>query len=157
LLFIATRLLSTLTNILRVSVLLPFIFRPLFLPSSSYFSFTFSYFSSFCLFSSSSTLLLIHLIPPFSTSPFCRAVIANCFMLVSCSPYFSTPKMEATCSSETSVEFHRITRRYIPGDKILHNHRCDNLKSYVLFSVFILLCHFLYSPPSSSSHSQPTI
>jgi hypothetical protein len=28
--------------------------------------------------------------------------------------------MEATCSSETSVDFERTTRRYIPGHKTLH-------------------------------------
>jgi hypothetical protein len=36
------------------------------------------------------------------------------FTLVSCSAY-STPKMEAICSSETSIDFQRTTRRYIPG------------------------------------------
>jgi hypothetical protein len=38
--------------------------------------------------------------------------------------------MEAICSSETSVGFQRNTRRYIPEDGTLHNHRCENLKSY---------------------------
>jgi hypothetical protein len=41
------------------------------------------------------------------------------FTLVCCSPYSSTLNMEAICSSETSVEFQRITRRY----------RCGNFKS----------------------------
>jgi hypothetical protein len=40
------------------------------------------------------------------------------------------PEMEATCSSETSVDFQRTTRRYIPEERILHNSRCENLKSY---------------------------
>jgi hypothetical protein len=40
--------------------------------------------------------------------------------------------MEAICSSETSVETQQTTRRYIPEDGTLHNHRCDNLKSYML-------------------------
>jgi hypothetical protein len=40
--------------------------------------------------------------------------------------------MEAVCSSETSVDIQRITRRYIPEDGTLHNHRCENLKSYIL-------------------------
>jgi hypothetical protein len=44
-------------------------------------------------------------------------------------------KMEATCSHETSVDFQRTTRSYIPEDWNLHNHRCENLKSY----------HFKYS------------
>jgi hypothetical protein len=33
--------------------------------------------------------------------------------------------------SETSVDLQRTLRRYIPEDKILHAHRCQNLKSYV--------------------------
>jgi hypothetical protein len=32
----------------------------------------------------------------------------------------STLKMEAICSSETSVDTQRITRRYIPEDDTLH-------------------------------------
>jgi hypothetical protein len=31
-----------------------------------------------------------------------------------------------------SVDFQRNTWRYIPDDKILHNHRSENLKSYNL-------------------------
>jgi hypothetical protein len=41
------------------------------------------------------------------------------------------------CSSKTSVEFQRATRRYIQGHRILHNHLCENLKSYKLFLVHI--------------------
>jgi hypothetical protein len=50
---------------------------------------------------------------------------------VSCSAY-SALKMEAIYSSETSVDFQRTTRRYIPVDSILRNHGCENLKSYVV-------------------------
>jgi hypothetical protein len=53
------------------------------------------------------------------------------FMLVSCVAYSSALKMEATCSSETSVNFHRTARSYIPEDRILNNHCCENLKSYL--------------------------
>jgi hypothetical protein len=35
------------------------------------------------------------------------------------------------CSSETSVDFQRTTQRYTPEDRTLHNHRCENLKSYM--------------------------
>jgi hypothetical protein len=49
---------------------------------------------------------------------------------------FSTLKMEVTCSSETSVDTQRTTRRYIPEDGTLHNHRCENLKSYIILSGF---------------------
>jgi hypothetical protein len=38
------------------------------------------------------------------------------FTLVSFSAYSSTLKMEAICSSETSVDFQRNTQRYIPED-----------------------------------------
>jgi hypothetical protein len=37
---------------------------------------------------------------------------------------------EAVCSSETSVDFKRTTRRYIPEDITLHKNRCENLKCY---------------------------
>jgi hypothetical protein len=43
---------------------------------------------------------------------------------------FSTLKMEEICSSETLVDTQRTTLRCIPGDGTLHNHRCENLKSY---------------------------
>jgi hypothetical protein len=43
---------------------------------------------------------------------------------------FSALEKEAICSSETSVDSERTTRRYIPEDGTLHNHRCENLKSY---------------------------
>jgi hypothetical protein len=39
--------------------------------------------------------------------------------------------MEAICPSETSVDTQRTTPRYIPEVDTLHNHRCENLKSYM--------------------------
>jgi hypothetical protein len=48
-----------------------------------------------------------------------EALLATCFTLVSCLAYSSTLKMAATCSSETSVDFQRITWRYIPEDRTL--------------------------------------
>jgi hypothetical protein len=60
---------------------------------------------------------------------------ATCFTLVSCLAYSSTVKMEAKCSSETSVDIQRTTRCYIPEDGILHNHRCENLKYYGASSI----------------------
>jgi hypothetical protein len=53
--------------------------------------------------------------------------------------YSSTLKMEATFSCEKSVDFQRTTRHYIPEDRTLHNHRCKNLKSYIIYS-FIYRC-----------------
>jgi hypothetical protein len=40
--------------------------------------------------------------------------------------------MEATCTYETTVDFQRTTRPYIPEDRTLHNHRCENLKPYMV-------------------------
>jgi hypothetical protein len=39
--------------------------------------------------------------------------------------------MEAIYFSETSVDTQRNTRRHIPEDDTLHNHRCEKLKSYI--------------------------
>jgi hypothetical protein len=55
-------------------------------------------------------------------------------LLVSCLAYSPNLKMEATCSSETSVDFQRTTRHYIPEERT-HNHRCENLKSYIILKL----------------------
>jgi hypothetical protein len=39
--------------------------------------------------------------------------------------------MDETCYSETSVDFQRTTRSYMPEDMILYNLRCENLKSWI--------------------------
>jgi hypothetical protein len=52
----------------------------------------------------------------------------------------STLRMEAICSSETSVETQRTTRRYTPEDDTLHNHRCENIKSYSITDLFSSIC-----------------
>jgi hypothetical protein len=49
-----------------------------------------------------------------------RAPLATCFMLGSSLAYSSTLTMEATYSSETSVDFERITRRYISKERTVH-------------------------------------
>jgi hypothetical protein len=54
-------------------------------------------------------------------------------MLVSCLAYSSAQKIEEICSSETSVDFHRTTRPYVPEDVTLQfvrslNHIVHNLK-----------------------------
>jgi hypothetical protein len=52
-------------------------------------------------------------------------------MLVYCLVYYSALKRDMTCSSETSVDFQRNARRYIPEDRSLHKYCCENLKSYL--------------------------
>jgi hypothetical protein len=42
--------------------------------------------------------------------------VATCLLAGFAEPIFSTLKMEAICSSETSVETRRTTRRHIPED-----------------------------------------
>jgi hypothetical protein len=44
--------------------------------------------------------------------------------------------MEAIRSSETSGATQRTTRRHIPEDDTLHNHRCENLKSYIKIHLY---------------------
>jgi hypothetical protein len=53
--------------------------------------------------------------------------------------------MEVICSSETSVDTQRTTRCYIPEDATLHNHRCENLKSYTTRMSSWKGIHFLYT------------
>jgi hypothetical protein len=48
-----------------------------------------------------------------------QALLATYFTLVSCLTYSSTVKMGTICSSETSVDFQRTTRRYILEDRTL--------------------------------------
>jgi hypothetical protein len=52
------------------------------------------------------------------------------FTLVSCLTYFSTVQIEATCSSEKSVDFQRTTRRYIPQGRTL-NKPCRHIPTAI--------------------------
>jgi hypothetical protein len=45
-------------------------------------------------------------------------------------------KMETICSPETSVDFQRTTRLYVPEDSTLHNHSCENLRSWGILHDF---------------------
>jgi hypothetical protein len=61
-----------------------------------------------------------------------KLVTSTCHLLACwfAEPISSTLNMEAICSSETSVATQQTTRRHIPEDDTLHNHHCENLKSY---------------------------
>jgi hypothetical protein len=54
------------------------------------------------------------------------------------SEYSLSLKMEVTCSPEISVDIHWTTRHYIPKDRTLHSHCCENLKSNISM-IFLLL------------------
>jgi hypothetical protein len=56
--------------------------------------------------------------------------------------------METICSSETSVDFQRC---YIAEDSTLHNHRCENLKSFK----FCIVHQFDYISPKTWSEVNP--
>jgi hypothetical protein len=57
------------------------------------------------------------------------------FTIVSCSAYSSILKIEAIFSSETSADIQRTTRLYIPENSTLHDHRCENLKFYINYTI----------------------
>jgi hypothetical protein len=82
-----------------------------------------------------------------------QALLATCLMLVSCVAYSSTLKMEVTCCFKTLADFQQTTQQYIPENRNLRNHCCENLKYYSLpffpadiqFILFSLrLLHFIY-------------
>jgi hypothetical protein len=56
---------------------------------------------------------------------FGKLCLPPAFTLFSCSAYSSILKIEATCSDETSVDFQRTARRYIPENRTVHNCRCN--------------------------------
>jgi hypothetical protein len=62
-----------------------------------------------------------------------EAQLATFFMVVSCSVYSSILKIEVTRSSKISVHRQRTRRHGIPEDRPLHNHRCENLKSHLVY------------------------
>jgi hypothetical protein len=46
--------------------------------------------------------------------------------------------MEVICSSKTLVDSQQTSRHYIPEAGTLHTHHCENLKSYTVFSNFVV-------------------
>jgi hypothetical protein len=71
-------------------------------------------------------------------------LLATYFTLVSRLAYSSTLKMEATCSSVTSVDFQRATRRYIPEDRTQNKFVFDSLPLRSCdFSPFLKIMKYL--------------
>jgi hypothetical protein len=64
--------------------------------------------------------------------------------------YFVTQKLEVTCSSKALVDLKWTTLCYIPEDRTLHNHCCENLKSYRSSHLFTVLLAML-----SVSNTEP--
>jgi hypothetical protein len=58
------------------------------------------------------------------------------FMLVSCMAYSLILNMEATRSSETSVDFHRSTRSYIPKDRTLQLYNYTEQSRLDIFKMY---------------------
>jgi hypothetical protein len=58
-----------------------------------------------------------------------NGMACQAFVLVPCLAYW-TLKMVVIYSSEMLVDFQWTKWHYIPEDSTLHNHRCENLKSY---------------------------
>jgi hypothetical protein len=83
-------------------------------------------------------------------SPPQQSFLAACFMLVSWLAYSSTLKMKATCSPKTSLNFQWTTWPSFPEDRTIHNHCCENLKSYTsnnfIFwgKLLFVLLHFIF-------------
>lgn len=60
-------------------------------------------------------------------SIFWELCLPPAFRLVSCWAYPSTLKTEAICSSETSVLFQLIARRFIQGDRTIHGYSISDI------------------------------
>jgi hypothetical protein len=65
------------------------------------------------------------------------------FMLASLLADSWALKIEATRSSETSVDIQRAKRCYITHGRTLHNHRCENLISYKHTNEFHVIMNVL--------------
>jgi hypothetical protein len=61
-----------------------------------------------------------------------RPLLSTCFKQISCFLFLWLWRWMWSIYSEMSVHLQQTTRRYIPEDRTLYNHRCDNLKSYII-------------------------
>jgi hypothetical protein len=65
--------------------------------------------------------------------------------------------MEATCFSKTLVDFQQTTQHYIAEDRTLHNHRCENPKSYTDIFIFEALTGNLDLPARTEGNHNKLI
>jgi hypothetical protein len=83
-------------------------------------------------------------------------MLAACFH-AAFSDYLSTLRMEATCSSEMSVDFQRTTWRYVAEDRTLHNHRCHNLKPFIKIRNTVWEIRNLDTASNGENHLPPKL
>jgi hypothetical protein len=50
----------------------------------------------------------------------------------------------STLKVNFNVDFQRTTRSYIPEDSTLHNHPCENLRSYIIIIIIIIIIIHLF-------------
>jgi hypothetical protein len=74
------------------------------------------------------------------------SILPPAFTLVSFSAYFSTLKIVAICSSETSLDFQRTIRRYILEDSTLRMLRC--LIQNLSYCFCLYMTHIIFTNTS---------
>jgi hypothetical protein len=79
---------------------------------------------------------------------------AVCYILISCLAYCSSLKVEAMCSSETSVEFNKTTQRYIPENTSLQSMlaKCFNLVPCLTYLSTLIMEAIFSSKTSNDFH-----
>jgi hypothetical protein len=76
------------------------------------------------------------------------ALLATCFHAGFLLNFFFTLKMEAMCSSETSVDSRRTTQRYIPEDGTLYYKLLFDLVTLYPISYAIIGFQLIFNSPS---------
>jgi hypothetical protein len=80
-----------------------------------------------------------------------QALLATCFIPISCLNFSLKLKMDATHYSEISADFQRITRRYIPEDRNLNN--CSSFSHVPLLQTHIITPYWSASNSRASAFS----